>query len=275
MAKRRRNPTTKKRRAAKLHRNRLGHFVKRKRKAVSRARPAAKKRRRTSTAARRHTPAHRTHRRKALKKIPARTRIAGLVRLTPRTGAIMPYTRVANPRRKKHHRRNPSRKHHRRARRRRNPSFGGVMATVKSTAAPMVVGGLAGLGAGFVDAKLLGSKPIISIFVKLAAALAGAAVVGQKHPMIAAGWAGGLIGSTGYHAGVALGGGMVGLSPQGALKGIADMAADDPEMAAMIAGLGEVDDDNSGGALGEAADEYNAALSDVEDDAMGDVVEAD
>jgi F0F1-type ATP synthase assembly protein I len=200
---------------------------------------------------------------RAIVPIPRRSMVAGLVRLNPRTGA-MTMTKVANPRRKK-------KTHRRHAHRVRNPSFRGALASIKSTAVPMLTGGLAGLGAGFIDAKYLGSKPTVSIVAKLLLALAGAAALGKKHPMAAAGWAGGLVGSTGYHAGVNFGGGMVGLSPAGALKGIADMAADDPEMAAMIAGLGDVVDSDG---MGDAADEYNEQLEDAEDD-MGDVVDAE
>jgi hypothetical protein len=51
------------------------------------------------------------------------------------------------------------------------------------------------------------------------------------------------------------------------------MAADDPDLAAQIAGLGDVVDDNMGddAALGDAATDYNEALGDAED--MADVVD--
>jgi len=146
------------------------------------------------------------------------------------------------------------------------------MTTIKSTAMPMAMGGIAGLGAGYMDAKFLGSRPTVSVLAKLGLGFLGAALLGRKRPLWAAGFAGGMVGSTGYHAGVRFGGGMVGLSPQGALKGIADMAADDPEMANMIAGLADVVDDN--GALGDdAAANYNAILEEADD--MADVVEVD
>ncbi len=244
---RRRRPTKKKRKQmAKLARNRKGQFLrrarrnaavanpKRRRKAKRRAAPARAKARRRRATHRKHTTKRR------------RPSMAMIVRAT-------------NP---------PAR----RRRRRRNPSFGGVLATVKSSAMPMVIGGVAGLGAGYMDAKLLGSRPTVSVLAKVGLALIGAAALGRKRPLWAAGWAGGMIGSTGYHAGVKFGGGMVGLSPAGALKGIADMAADDPEMANMIAGLSDVVDDN--GALGDdAAANYNAILEEADD--MADVVDVD
>jgi hypothetical protein len=158
-------------------------------------------------------------------------------------------------------------------RRVKNPSFRGVMASIKTTAMPMALGGLAGLGSGFLDAKIFGTKPTLSILSKIGLALLGAGLIGQKHPMAAAGWAGGMIGSTGYHQGVKWGGGMVGLSPSGALAGIADMAADDPEMAQLIAGLGDVVDAEG---VGDVEDEYNTALADADDmDDVGDLVEAE
>jgi hypothetical protein len=199
---------------------------------------------------------------RAITSIGRRQMVAGLVRLNPRTGRIT-MTKVANPRRKKHHRR---------GRRVKNPSFRGVLGPIKSSIAPMMLGGLSGLGAGYMDAKLLGDKPTISILAKIGLAILGAGFIGRRHPMAAAGWAGGLVGSTGYKFGAKWGGGMVALSPSSALKGIADMAAENPEMAATIAGLGDVVDAN-GGELGDGSDEYNDALGDDED--MSDLVEAE
>lgn len=253
---RRRKKTTKKRKQmAKLARNRKGQFLprrarnaavanpKRRRKAKRRAAPArAKARRRrpaTKAVARRKHPARRYP-----------------LRIVDASGRSVGGFRKPNPRRR---------------RRARNPSFGGIMSTVKASAMPMIVGGAAGLGAGFMDAKFLGSRPTVSVLAKVGLALLGAAVLGRKRPQWAAGWAGGMIGSTGYGAGVRLGGGMVGLSPAGALKGIADMAENDDEMASMIAGLGDVVDTETAGELGDdAAADYNAALED-----MGDVVDSE
>ncbi len=246
-ARRRRQTKKKRKQMAKLARNRKGQFLPRARRnaAVANPRLRKKSKRRAAPArakARRRKASH--HRKHTTKR--RRPSVAMIVRAT-------------NPRRR---------------RRRRNPSFGGVVATLKSSAMPMVIGGVAGLGAGYMDAKLLGSRPTVSVLAKVGLALLGAAALGGKRPLWAAGWAGGMIGSTGYHAGVRFGGGMVGLSPAGALHGIADMAANDQEMANMIAGLADVVDDNGGGALGDdAAANYNAILEEADD--MADVVEVD
>ena len=180
--------------------------------------------------------------------------------------------KVANPPRKRHRRRatNPHRKHH--ARRAHNPMGGGLIKTAKASLMPMALGGLAGATAGYVDAKWLGKQATVSILFKILAALAGAAVIGKRHPLAAAGWSGGLIGATGYYAGVKMGGGLVALNKAGALAGLADMAADDPDLAAQIAGLGDVVDEmGDEAALGDAANDYNEALGDAED--MADVVD--
>ena len=177
----------------------------------------------------------------------------------------MPRVLVANPRRR---RKNPRRHHH--ARRARNP-MGSFVSTAKSVVMPMGAGAAAAAAAGFMDAKWLSAKPTISIVAKLALALGGAFALRKKHPAIAMGWAGGMVGAASYGAGVKLGGGHVALNGLQGLKGLADMAAEDPEVADLIAGLGDVVPDDG---LGDddAAAGYNAALSDNDDDGIGDVV---
>jgi hypothetical protein len=237
------NPRKRTTTMARLARNRKGQFL-----------PRGSKRRR-----RRRSSGHHTTRR--------RRRVSH---------ARRPAVVLVNPRRRRrrsHSRalvRHAPRRHRRRA---RNPSMGGLVRTAKAALIPMGLGAAAGGVAGFMDAKFLAARPTVSILLKLALGVAGAAVLGRRRPAWAMGWAGGMMGSTGYYAGVKMAGGLVALSPQAALKGIADMAAEDPEMAAQIAGLagmGDVVDDNG---LGDAADEYNEALGD--DDDMGDVVDAD
>lgn len=171
----------------------------------------------------------------------------------------MPRVLVANPRRR---RKNP--------RRARNP-MGSIVQTAKSVVMPMAAGAAAGGLAGFIDAKFLSTKPTTSIAAKLGLAFLGAFALRKKHPAIAMGFAGGMVGATGYGVGVKLGGGHVALNGLQGLKGLADMAADDPEVADLIAGLGDVVPDN----MGDAAGEYNDALSDDGDQGgtMGDVVE--
>lgn len=236
---------------ARLARNRKGQFVKRSRNPSAYVANPRKKRRKK---AHRKAPA-RTKARRTAKKRPGRTYPLHVVDARGRPAGTF---RKPNPRRR---------------RRARNPSFGGVMATIKTTIPPMLLGGAAGLGAGYIDAKFLGDKPTISLVSKLTLALLGAAMIGRKHPMAAAGFAGGMMGSTGYRYGVKFGGGLVGLSPSGTLKGLADMAAENPEMAATIAGLGDIVESPALGD-GDATEEYNQALADS-DEEMADIVEAD
>ncbi len=152
--------------------------------------------------------------------------------------------------------------------------MGGIVRVAKATVMPMGLGAVAGAVAGYADTKFLATRPLVSVLSKVGLAVVGAAFLGRKHPALAYGWAGGMMGSTGYSFGVKMAGGLVALSPQSALKGLADMAAEDPDMAAQIAGLADVVDDGSGmGDIGDAADDYNDQLGDVVDDGLSDVVE--
>lgn len=188
--------------------------------------------------------------------IRAKRKVAGLLVLNPRTGAIMSRVLVANPRRRK--------KHHRRATnpRRRNP-VGTAVRTVKAQIAPMAAGGAAGMLAGYVDTKWLSDKPLVSILSKIGLGLAGAFVIAKKSPSAASGWAGGMLSAAGYTQGVKFGGGHVALSGLGALQGVADMAADDPQMANLIAGLSD------GESLGDDAYDSAAALGDPDEEMAG------
>jgi hypothetical protein len=97
------------------------------------------------------------------------------------------------------------------------------------------------------------------------------AVLLRKRPALAYGWAGGVMGSFGYSMGVKAAGGLVAHSATGALKGIADMASDNPEMAALLEGLGDLEPslgDADDGTLGD--NDYNASLGDP--DGMGDLI---
>jgi hypothetical protein len=192
--------------------------------------------------------------------IKARRKVAGLLVLNPRTGAIMPRVLVANPRRRK--------SHHHRARRASNPGSA-LMSTAKAAVIPMAAGTAAGALAGYVDAKFLSAKPTLSVLAKVGLGILGALALRRKHASAAMGFAGGMLGATGYTYGVKFGGGHVALNGMQGLKGLADMAAEDPEVANLIAGLGDVVPD--GGQMGDAAGDYNDALADEQD--MGDVVE--
>lgn len=139
---------------------------------------------------------------------------------------------------------------------------------------PMGLGGVGAAAMGFADAKLMSDKPVVSALAKVAVGALGAALL-RRRPALAYGWAGGVFGSFGYSMGVKAGGGLVAHSPTAVLKGIADMAAEDPEMAALLEGLGDVvPDDGSGRGMGDAASDYSNALGD-DDEGVGDLVEAD
>lgn len=175
----------------------------------------------------------------------------------------MSRAKVANPRRKRS--KNPSR--HRRARA-RNPGSA-LMSTAKAALLPMAAGAGAGALAGYVDAKFLAAKPTLSILSKVGLGILGAVALRRRHPAAAMGFAGGMIGSVGYSYGVKFGGGHVALNGMQGLRGLADMAAEDPETANLIAGLADVVPDQG---LGDGADDYQAALAGDDDD-MGDIVQ--
>ncbi len=252
------------RRRPRLGRDSRGRFLKRGAKgrgSARRLRPIT----RAYVRAARHRKGVKKHMR-ARRTIRAGQRVAGLVRINPRTGAItMPRVLVANPRRK---RKNPRRHHH--ARRARNP-MSSMISTAKAIVLPMGAGAAAGAAAGFLDAKYLSARPTVGILAKLALAFGGAFALRKKHPAIAMGWAGGMVGATGYQFGVKFGGGHVALNGLQGLKGLADMAAEDPEVADLIAGLGDVVPDN----MGDAAGDYNNALAGDDAEGMGDVVSDD
>lgn len=261
------------RRRTRLGRDHRGRFLKR-------GRSRAHVKRRRSTKRRLPTMTHayvaRARHRKGVKKhmrarrhIRPGQRIAGLVRINPRTGAIiMSRAKVANPRRRK--RKNP-RRHHRA----RNP-VGGIIAAAKSAVMPMLAGAGAGALSGFVDAKVLSTRPTVSALSKVGLAILGAVVLRKKHPQVAMGFAGGMLGATGYQYGVKFGGGHVALNGMQGLRGLADMAAEDPETANLIAGLADVVPDQMGdvvndGAMADAGDYVNA-LGDGDDDGLSDIV---
>lgn len=177
---------------------------------------------------------------------------------------------TTNPRRRRRARRarNPRRRHYR-----RNPSSSGFMRAAAASLLPMGLGGLGGALSGFADAKFMADKPLISALSKVALGAGGAALL-RRRSALAFGWAGGVMGSFGYSMGVKAAGGLVATTPQAALKGIADMAQADPEMAALLEGLGELTDDSGVGALADAGDDYTNALGDENAD-LADLVEAE
>jgi len=88
------------------------------------------------------------------------------------------------------------------------------------------------------------------------------------------------MGSLGYSLGVKVSGGLVAGNAKAAMKGLADLASDDQDVAALLEGMGDlVDDDGMSGdgdgdGVGDATDDYANALADSDDD-MGDLVESD
>lgn len=158
---------------------------------------------------------------------------------------------------------------------------GGFLKAAIGSLLPMGLGGIGGAVCGMADAKFMSDKPVISALSKVALGAAGAALL-RKRPALAFGWAGGVMGSFGYSMGVKAAGGLVAHSPVAALKGIADMASDNPEMAALLEGLGDVGPDDGVGDVGTDdgvgdSDEYVSALSgaDGDGDGVGELVDAD
>ena len=145
----------------------------------------------------------------------------------------------------------------------------GLVKSAMASLLPMGLGGIGGAISGFADAKFMADKPLVSAISKVVLGAGGAALL-RRRPALAFGFAGGVMGSFGYSMGVKAAGGLVATSPQAALKGIADMANDDPEMAALLEGLGDLTTD--GAELADADDDYAAALGESE---VADLVEAD
>lgn len=196
-------------------------------------------------------------------------------------GILMPTAVVVNPRRRRRHRRNPGRsatvinRRHRR-RRRRNPahnprglSIRNPLGMISNAVPSLLGGGVGGAIAGFLDTKFLSDKPMLSVLSKLGIGITGAFVL-RKRPALGAGFAGGMMGALGYSAAIKLGGGLVAGHKIAALQGLADMAADDPELAALITDgslQGLVEGGDPGLADPDLADaaEYATSLGDEDD----------
>lgn len=214
----------------------------------------------------------RKRRRKARRSTPART-ASGRFRKRRRSRARARTTTITV--------RNPRRRHHRRTR--RNPGMpGGFIKAAMSSVMPMGLGGIGGALTGVIDSKLLANKPLVSALSKIVLGGVGAAVF-RKRPPLAYGWAGGVMGSLGYSLGVKVAGGLVAGNAKQAMKGLADLASEDQEVAALLEGMGDLVDENNSmgdgegeamGDVGDAADDYAQALADSDDD-VGDLVEAD
>ncbi len=202
---------------------------------------------------------------RAVTMIPAGARVAGLVRVNPRTGEVTMSRRsmiVANPRRRRGggRRRNPSRY---RGRRVGNPGFSpsGLIQTAQRVVLPQVAGAAGGFVAGFVDSKFLARRPMLSILSKLVIGTLGVTALRNNQPL-ALGFAGGVSGSLGYAFAAKMGGGMVAPTRGLAMQGIAELASDDPEIAAMLADSEDLAD------LVTAGEIADGVLADIADDEM-------
>lgn len=194
-----------------------------------------------------------------------RQRIAGLVVRNPRTGELMPMATVVNPRRRRRHRKvraaSPRRRRRSRARRttsnprrhrrgvRRRTSHKRHRRTVRNpagglkgafmTSLPVAAGGVAGgIIAGFLDTKVLTGRPTLAILAKLGIGVGSLLLLRRRAPNLALGLAGGALGSVGYSVGVKMGGGMVAHNAAGAIKGLGDMAGEDPALNNLLSGSG-------------------------------------
>lgn len=202
-------------------------------------------------------------------------RIVGRVVRNPRTGryeVMSTRALVANPRRRRrrrgrpsHHRRHRSHRR-RRSRARRTINGGGLISSAKSIAksaiGPAIAATAGGAIAGLSETLKYTSGPITGALAKALIGIAGAAVLRRK-PAHAWAFFGASFGLIGAGVGLRIGGGLKAGTKSDIFKGIADLAADDGEMAALLAGAG-VEDIGDLVQLGEVADD---------EDAMGDLVE--
>lgn len=149
-----------------------------------------------------------------------------------------------------------------RRRHRRNP--GGV--NVKHTFKLLIAGFAAGGLAAFIDKMLSGKSQIAANLAKVGAAVI-VAVVGKRYPSASAAAVGALSGSVGYAMVTRMGGGIVAHSPAGAVKGLAEMSDDYPEMGALLqGGLGALlEGDDDFGDLPGTVDNYETALQNMAD----------
>jgi len=149
-----------------------------------------------------------------------------------------------------------------RRRHRRNP--GGV--NVKHTFKLLVAGFAAGGAAAFLDKLLSGKSPMLANLAKVGVAVVVAAVGGRKYPAAAAAAVGALSGSVGYAMVTRMGGGIVAHTPAGAVKGLAEMSDDYPEMGALLqGGLGALLEGDDFDGLPSTVDNYETALQNMAD----------
>lgn len=225
-------------------------------------------------------------------RLPARSRRAvraALTRLVPVPVAALVRTR--NPKRRKdhamakrrrrHRRSNPPRRHrrrhnasphrHHRRRYRRNPGVGGAVRMLTTAALPAVAGGL---GAGLLDATLLGGRSVlVRVGGKLLAAGLGGALL-RKNPMRAASFVASMIGTAAYEGGIRIAGGMVAHNKPAGMKELAGMAAEDEASLGLLQeelrGVGLLEEDRGMGDLEPNLGDEEPNLGDEEMADMGD-----
>lgn len=123
----------------------------------------------------------------------------------------------------------------------RNPGVGGIMKMAKNAIMPSVAGLGGGFISGLIDTKIVPKKRLLQGLLKFAAGLGGAFLL-RKHAVAAGAFVGSTIGTIGYGFGVRMGGGNVANSKGEVLAGLADMAAEDPELADLVANSENVGD---------------------------------
>lgn len=152
---------------------------------------------------------------------------------------------MMNPRR----RRRPSRGRRRRSsgarrrftrHRRRNPGGAGFKSTLRQIFGVAVPAVVAGGASGFIDSKLLSSKPLyVRILAKLAEAF-GVSMLLRSRPQAASAAMGAILGSIGYEQGVAMAGGVIaGASPAAKAAGVQALITEDPRaMGVLVKAMG-------------------------------------
>lgn len=110
----------------------------------------------------------------------------------------------------------------------------GIMATAKETLWSAIPAGVAGVGMGFLDTKILaGRSAIIRVGAKIGASVVAGLLL-RKRPKMAFAAMGACLGTLGYEGGVRLGGGVIATSRVQGIKELAAMAGEDEEALGLL-----------------------------------------